>query len=366
MQSGLGQPAAGARQAGIIGAAGGIGVLLLGLAASACVNAGQIGNLTERPHGTRRLRVDRRAAVRRLPQARARASSEEAGARQIAVVPRERRPTTGCAAISPRMAEGRRSHESIAWVWDVYDADQRRALRLSGEEKAAPAAPGRRPTMRSCAGSPAPACSSLPSWPPRRQPRLPRRAPPRAQRAAPMFGWLDDWAPEASGIFRVFRREPAKPEIAADAGPLLPPDEVPLPRGRPAPSGARVRPGVRLRAGRPVTRHRQRQNLRDKNPFDTAARIASLAASLLSGRRGARQGIARRQRCGPITERSSSSPATPIPRSPTRSPPISTTPLTKAWCGASPTWRSSSRSRRTCAAPTSSSSSRRRIRPTTT
>ena len=30
------------------------------------------------------------------------------------------------------------------------------------------------------------------------------------------------------------------------------------------------------------------------------------------------------------------------------------TPLTKASCGASPTWRSSSRSRRTCAAPTSS------------
>jgi hypothetical protein len=47
--------------------------------------------------------------------------------------------------------------------------------------------------------------------------------------------WFDDWAPEASGIFRIFRRQPARPEIAADAGPPLPHDQVPLPRARPAP-----------------------------------------------------------------------------------------------------------------------------------
>ncbi len=60
-------------------------------------------------------------------------------------------------------------------------------------------------------------------------------SPQRTTSAA--LGWLDDWAPEASGIFRILRREPARgPEIAADAGPQLPPDEVPLPRGRPAPA----------------------------------------------------------------------------------------------------------------------------------
>ncbi len=41
---------------------------------------------------------------------------------------------SGSAAISrPRFARGQ---TSIAWVWDVYDRDQKRALRLSGEEQA--------------------------------------------------------------------------------------------------------------------------------------------------------------------------------------------------------------------------------------
>jgi hypothetical protein len=62
-------------------------------------------------------------------------------------------------------------------------------------------------------------------------------AAPPPQRASSTLGWLDDWTPEASGIFRIFRREPSRlPEMAADAGAPVPPVEVPVPRGRLAPA----------------------------------------------------------------------------------------------------------------------------------
>jgi hypothetical protein len=58
-------------------------------------------------------------------------------------------------------------------------------------------------------------------------------APPPTQGTASVFGWLDDWAPEASGIFRILRRAPSAPEIAHDASRPLPAHEVPLPHSRP-------------------------------------------------------------------------------------------------------------------------------------
>ena len=127
------------------------------------------------------------------------------------------------------------------WVWDVYGAGQRRAFRLSGEDKGAPGPNGwaaadeqvlRRiaqtgieqialfiATARPPSG---PATAEAPAPPPRR---------------SSTFAWLDDWTPEASGIFRIFRRGP-QPEITADASAdLPPPGQVPLPRDRPS-SGA--------------------------------------------------------------------------------------------------------------------------------
>jgi hypothetical protein len=56
----------------------------------------------------------------------------ESKLRNIAVVSRE-----GTAAYRVRSylaAQVSRGRTSIAWVWDVYDRDQQRALRLSGEE----------------------------------------------------------------------------------------------------------------------------------------------------------------------------------------------------------------------------------------
>jgi hypothetical protein len=59
---------------------------------------------------------------------------------------------------------------------------------------------------------------------------------PAPQRNAWGSGWLDDWTPEAAGIFRIFGREPARPATAAETRVQPPADDVPLPRGRPAPA----------------------------------------------------------------------------------------------------------------------------------
>src|SRR5207247_11263788 len=68
---------------------------------------------------------------------------------------------------------------------------------------------------------------------------------------------------------------------------------------------------------------RRSSDLSGQLPFCLAGHIASLAASLLSGRRERAKPLAWRQRCGPITEQSSLWPATPTLRLPTRLPPIS-------------------------------------------
>jgi hypothetical protein len=65
--------------------------------------------------------------------------SEEAAARQIAVLPRG---GTALYRIRGYLALNDEREPSIAWVWDVYDSDQRRAFRLTGAE---PAEAGRRP-----------------------------------------------------------------------------------------------------------------------------------------------------------------------------------------------------------------------------
>jgi hypothetical protein len=60
--------------------------------------------------------------------------SEEAGAREIAVVSRDaaaRYRIRGYVA-----AHTHNGRTTIAWVWDIYDADESRALRISGEENA--------------------------------------------------------------------------------------------------------------------------------------------------------------------------------------------------------------------------------------
>lgn len=242
MQGGLGRPAARAAKAGIDRLVGVVGVLLTGLAVSACVNTGQIANLTE----TRRVTIAFEsidgpppAVFHKFMQS----LKDEAGSRQIAVV------SPGEANYRLRgylAAHGGNGATSVAWVLDIYDSGQRRAFRLSGEEKAPVRAGGiwaaaddqvlariartgmeRFTVFLATAGaSPSVATASAP-----------------AQQTSSVVGWLDDWTPESSGIFRIFKREPTRTaEMAADAGAALPADAVPLPRGRPAPAG--VAPGA--------------------------------------------------------------------------------------------------------------------------
>ena len=67
--------------------------------------------------------------------------SDEANARQMAIVSREAPAQFRVRGYLATLVEKRRG-TVIAWVWDVYDIDQRRALRLSGEEKTSGAGRG--------------------------------------------------------------------------------------------------------------------------------------------------------------------------------------------------------------------------------
>jgi hypothetical protein len=60
--------------------------------------------------------------------------NDEAGARNIAVVSRNSAPTYRVRGYVSAAVE--RNRTTFDWVWDVYDADKRRTLRISGEEPA--------------------------------------------------------------------------------------------------------------------------------------------------------------------------------------------------------------------------------------
>ncbi len=61
--------------------------------------------------------------------------SEEAQSRQIQVVSREAPASYRVRGFLALNVVSGRPH--VAWVWDIYDADKRRALRISGEELSA-------------------------------------------------------------------------------------------------------------------------------------------------------------------------------------------------------------------------------------
>ena len=67
--------------------------------------------------------------------------SDEANARQMAIVSREAPAQFRVRGYLAALVE-KRHGTVIAWVWDVYDIDQQRALRLTGEEKASGAGRG--------------------------------------------------------------------------------------------------------------------------------------------------------------------------------------------------------------------------------
>lgn len=66
--------------------------------------------------------------------------SDEATSRQVAVVSRTEAAQYRVKSYVATSTKGRQS--TVSWVWDVYDQDQRRALRISGEEPASFAGTG--------------------------------------------------------------------------------------------------------------------------------------------------------------------------------------------------------------------------------
>jgi hypothetical protein len=236
MQSGSDRPGAGAQRTGTYRCCGRLCVLLLGLMASACANIGQIGNLTESPRITVAFE-----SIDGPPPAVfhkfMRTLKDEAGARQIAVV------APGEANYRLRgylAAHADGGATSIAWAWDVYDASQRRAFRLNGEEKSgAVGGTGWATTddqvLRRIARTGLDQLAIFAASP--RQSSVAAAEPaPQVEKRRSTFAWLDDWAPETAGIFRIFRREKPRAEVVA-AIDLPQAEEVPLPRGRPAPDG---------------------------------------------------------------------------------------------------------------------------------
>jgi hypothetical protein len=230
----LGRATAGARSAGIDRRYASVAVLLAGLGLTGCVNTGLLADLIEeRPNTTIAFEsIDGPPSavfhkfVDRL--------KEQAGAQQLSVVVPSQANYRVRVYFAAHDADGT---TSIAWAWDVYDIERRRAFRLTGEEKAGGA--GRQWEAADDAILQRVARASIQQFTVMSAARGgadTARASP-LQSTAPGFGWFDDWAPEASGIFRILRRAPSPPEIAPAASRPLPPEEVPLPNGRPAPPG---------------------------------------------------------------------------------------------------------------------------------
>jgi hypothetical protein len=153
--------------------------------------------------------------------------NEEAGSRQIAVVSRSGAATYRVRGYMSAIVE--RDKTTFAWVWDVYDTDKRRALRITGEE---PGAASRRrdawaaadeAVLRRMARSGMERMAVFLNSP---APAAPAAAPEPSLMT--LVSGRDD-TPEGAGIFRIFggQEQPAAgapPETAPEASP--PPDRV--------------------------------------------------------------------------------------------------------------------------------------------
>jgi hypothetical protein len=124
-----------ARAGGIILAA-----LLLGLATTACTTDGQPTLAAATPRGPtiafESIDGPPESVFHRLVQT----LSDEAEARQMAVVSREAPAQYRVRGYLAAQTQGKRS--TVAWVWDIYDSGQRRTVRISGEEVASAAGRG--------------------------------------------------------------------------------------------------------------------------------------------------------------------------------------------------------------------------------
>ena len=174
--------------------------------------------------------------------------NDEAQARRLAVMSRE---TQSAYRVRGYVAaEIEKSRTTISWVWDVFDRDGHRALRIDGAE----IAKSRRDAgweaadealLRRVANSSMEKLAAFltsPEVAPGIAPGMPERDNPENVRVAQARPGPS--SPEAAGIFRIFqpRADPvALNEHDGTASPAAPADAagpVPLPRRRPMPVAA--------------------------------------------------------------------------------------------------------------------------------
>ena len=134
---------------------------------------------------------------------------------------------------------------TISWVWDVFDRDEHRALRIAGEEIAKSGPSGRHrdawsaaddTMLRRIAGSSMDQLAAFLTSP-EVAPSTPNTEPRMA------LAGNSDYSPEAAGIFRIFQAhaDPA-PIDAAGVPAATAAGPVPLPPRRPASEAARETP----------------------------------------------------------------------------------------------------------------------------
>jgi len=153
----------------------------------------------------------------------------EAQARQIAVVPHD-----GPAQYRVRgylAANVTRGETAIAWVWDVYDSEERRRVRITGEEQAG------RVGRNAWAGANDVVLERIARNGMERLAAFlaaPGAEPPArsGEIAVAGLGRRDDFSPESWGIFRIFTAASSAEPIEQTATDQA--AEVPLPRRRPA------------------------------------------------------------------------------------------------------------------------------------
>ncbi|MEA2990824.1 MAG: hypothetical protein QOG83_3535 [Alphaproteobacteria bacterium] len=157
---------------------------------------------------------------------------EEAAARQIVIVPRGSEALYRIRGYLATNAEP--GTMSIAWAWDVYDANQRRAFRLSGEERvAAPrgswAAPDDQVLRRIARSS----MDQFVGFIATRTSAAPESTMPA--RRTSVLAAIDDFRPESAGIFRILGNVVAP--LGVDGTHETAAGDVPLPPDRPMPGG---------------------------------------------------------------------------------------------------------------------------------
>jgi len=154
----------------------------------------------------------------------------EASTRKIAVVSRESAATYRVRGYVSALVE--RDKTTFAWVWDVYDTDKRRALRISGEE---PAAAGKRRDAWVAADEQVlrrMARNGMDQFAGFLNSSEPAPAPLVPEPALVTMASARDDSPEAAGIFRVFgaQNQPADQPAGSPA-----PEAADVPAPPPAP-----------------------------------------------------------------------------------------------------------------------------------